>query len=196
MKRTAIAVVVAAIVPLTLSGPVLARSPQRAVSRPQAIVVLQSDRTATHGLAGDPYHGFTKTGNAVRQSLLRVAATCGHAATGTGYALFTPGVAGQMHGPHMILTVGLAGARGPARWGLETIMRQGSAVRDDSPVGDLAVNSRGIGTLTERTMPMIHPGTYMIQLLVRDLSCQVNTQYPVAYKTMPASIAFKGMMSM
>jgi len=127
--------------------------------------------------------------------LLRFAATCGHAATGTGYALFMPGVAGKMHGPHMILQVGLTESRRAARWELETIMRQGNAVRDDSSVGDLAVNSRGNGTLTERTMPMIHPGTYMVQLLVHDLSCHAGTQYPVAYKTMPARIVFKGMMS-
>ncbi len=195
MKQTATALILASLVPLTLSGPVLARSPQRAVSRPPVIVTPQSDRTATHGMAGDPYKGFTKTGNAVRQSLLRVAATCGHAATGTGYALFMPGVAGKMHGPHMILQVGLTESRGAARWELETIMRQGNAVRDDSSVGDLAVNSHGNGTLTERTMPMIHPGTYMVQLLVHDLSCHAGSQYPVAYKTMPARIVFKGMMS-
>ncbi len=193
MKHTAIATVLAAIVPLILSGPVLARSPQRAVSRPPAIVAPWSDRTVTHGMVGDPYKGFTKTGNAVRQSLLRFAATCGHAATGTGYALFMPGVAGKMHGPHMILQVGLTESRGAARWGLETIMRQGSAVRDDSSVGDLAVNSHGNGTFTERTMPMIHPGTYMVQLLVHDLSCHAGIQSPVAYKTMPARIVFKGM---
>jgi len=195
MKHTAIAIVLASLVPLTLSGPVLAGSPQRGMARPPAIVAPRSDRMATRGMAGDPYKGFTRTGNAVRQSLLRFAATCGHAATGTGYALFTPGVAGKMHGPHMILQVGLTESRGAARWELETIMRQGNAVRDDSSVGDLAVNSHGSGTLTERTMPMIHPGTYMVQLLVRDVSCHAGTQYPVAYKTMSARIVFKGMMA-
>ncbi len=193
MKHAAVATILAALVPLTLSAPVVAHSSQRAVSRPPAIVAPWSDRTATHGMVGDPYKGFTKTGNAVRQSLLRFAATCGHTATGTGYALFMPGVAGKMHGPHMILQVGLMESRSAAHWGLETIMRQGSAVRDDSSVGDLTVNSHGNGTLTERTMPMIHPGTYMVQLLVHDLSCHAGMQSPVAYKTMPARIVFKGM---
>jgi len=195
MKHAAIAVVLASFVSLTLSGPVLARSSQRVASRPLAVVAPGSARTVMRGMTGDPYKGFTKTGNAVRQSLRRFAATCGRAATGTGYALFTPGVAGKMHGPHMILQVGLTESRRAARWELETVMRQGNAVRDDSSVGDLVVNSRGNGTLTERTMPMIHPGTYMVQLLVHDLSCHAGTQYPVAYKTMPARIVFKGMMS-
>ncbi len=195
MKHTAIAVVLTAFIPLTISAPALARSPQGVAHGPHPSVAPQPTPTVMGSMASNPYHGFTKTGAPVRRALVRLASTCGHAATGTGYTLFTPGVAGKMHGPHMILQVGLAESRKAARWELETVMRQGNAVRDDSSVGDLAVNSRGNGTLTERTMPMIHPGTYMVQLLVHDLSCHAGTRYPVAYETMPARIVFKGMMS-
>ncbi len=149
-----------------------------------------------HGMGGDPWHGFTKTGDAVRSVLLRLGPVCGHPTTGTGYALFTPGVAGSMHGPHMILQVSLKGSRGSARWGLETNMRQGSIIRDDSSVGMLVVNRQGNGNLVERTMPMIHPGTYTVQLLIHDQSCGSGNQHPVAYKTAPARIEFKGAMSM
>ncbi len=82
MKHAAIAVVLASFVSLTLSGPVLARSSQRVASRPLAVVAPGSARTVMRGMTGDPYKGFTKTGNAVRQSLRRFAATCGRAATG------------------------------------------------------------------------------------------------------------------
>jgi len=153
VKHTAIAVVLAALVPLTISAPTLARSPQGVSQGAHPSVVPQPTPTAMRSMASDPYHGFTKTDAPIRRALVRLASTCGHAVTGTGYALFTPGVAGKMHGPHMILQVGLTESRRVARWELETVMRQGNTVRDDSSVGDVAVNSHGNGTLTERTMP-------------------------------------------
>ena len=151
---------------------------------------------ASKPMAGNPWHGFTKTGPAVRSALLREGVVCGHPTAGTGYAIFTPGVVGKMRGPHMILQVSLTGSRGSRSWGLETIMRQGRIIRDDSSVGMLRVNSQVNGALVERTMPMIHPGTYTVQLLVRDLSCGSANRHPVAYKTAPARIVFNGQPSM
>jgi hypothetical protein len=151
---------------------------------------------ASKPMAGNPWHGFIKTGPAVRSVLLRGASVCGRPTAGTGYAIFTPGVVGKMRGPHMILQVSLTGSRGSRSWGLETILRQGRIIRDDSSVGMLRVNSQGNGALVERTMPMIHPGTYTVQLLVRDPSCGSATRHPVAYKTAPARIVFKGQPSM
>ena len=189
MKRFIIApVLLGMLLSLDVSGLALARSVHRRH--------LTVHAAASKPMAGNPWHGFIKTGPAVRSVLLREASVCGRPTAGTGYAIFTPGVVGKMRGPHMILQVSLMGSRRSSSWGLETILRQGRIIRDDSSVGMLRVNSQGNGALVERTMPMIHPGTYTVQLLVRDRSCGSATRHPVAYKTAPARIVFKGQPSM
>ncbi len=187
MMRSLVVLLLTLVVCLSLGNPALTRARAHgAAAHPQA-------RGAMASTPGNPWKGFTKTGTAVRRTLTHLTMACGHAVNGTGAAIFTPGIAGQMNGPHVVLQLSLHGARSGAHLELETLMRQGSIVRDDSSVGSLMVNGAGSAALLERTMPMIHPGTYTVQLLVHDLGCGSAAHHPLAYRTTPAPIVFKGM---